>query len=121
MRWGRSCRPRPATPRHCASARARTRHPPRSTRGCRRRRSRPRSRSTPAAEMTVAVLGTGTMGAPMAVNVAGAGLDVRAWNRTPDKAQGLDGVTACESIADAVEGADLVVTILSDGDAAEAV
>jgi 3-hydroxyisobutyrate dehydrogenase len=71
--------------------------------------------------MTVAVLGTGTMGAPMAVNLAGAGLDVRAWNRTPDKAQGLDGVTACESIADAVEGADLVVTILSDGDAAEEV
>jgi 3-hydroxyisobutyrate dehydrogenase len=71
--------------------------------------------------MTVAVLGTGTMGAPIAVNVAAAGHDVRAWNRTAEKAHGLDGVTACESIADAVSGAELVVTILSDGAAVEAV
>ncbi|MEA2448174.1 MAG: 3-hydroxyisobutyrate dehydrogenase [Thermoleophilaceae bacterium] len=71
--------------------------------------------------MTVAVLGTGTMGAPIAVNVAAAGQDVRAWNRTADKAHGLEGVTACESIADAVSGAELVVTILSDGAAVEAV
>jgi 3-hydroxyisobutyrate dehydrogenase len=69
--------------------------------------------------MTVAVLGTGTMGAPMAVNVARAGEDVRAWNRTAERAQGLDGVTACESVAEAVEGAAVVVTILSDGDAVE--
>jgi 3-hydroxyisobutyrate dehydrogenase len=71
--------------------------------------------------MNVAVLGTGTMGAPMAVNMARAGLGVRAWNRTPEKAQGLDGVTACESIAGAVAGADVVVTILSDGSAVEEV
>jgi 3-hydroxyisobutyrate dehydrogenase len=69
--------------------------------------------------MTVAVLGTGTMGAPMAVNVARAGEDVRAWNRTAERAQGLDGVTACESVAEAVDGAAVVVTILSDGDAVE--
>lgn len=71
--------------------------------------------------MTVAVLGTGTMGAPMAVNVARAGEDVRVWNRTAEKADELEGVSAFESAAEAVEGADLVVTILSDGDAVQAV
>lgn len=30
---------------------------------------------------TVAFLGTGTMGAPMARNLLAAGFDVRAWNR----------------------------------------
>jgi 3-hydroxyisobutyrate dehydrogenase len=69
--------------------------------------------------MTVAVLGTGTMGAPMAVNIAAAGQDVRAWNRTADKARGLGGVEAFESAPEAVEGADLVVTMLSDGGAVE--
>jgi len=37
-------------------------------------------------QMTVAVLGAGgTMGLPMARNLARAGLEVRAWNRSPDK------------------------------------
>jgi 3-hydroxyisobutyrate dehydrogenase len=71
--------------------------------------------------MQVAVLGTGTMGAPMAVNVAGAGPAVRAWNRTAERAEGLDGVEAAASPAEAVEGADLVVTMLADGDAVEQV
>lgn len=67
------------------------------------------------------MLGTGTMGAPMAENIAGAGLDVAAWNRTAEKAQGLDGVEAAESVAQAVEGAELVLTMLSDDAAVEAV
>ncbi len=33
--------------------------------------------------MRVAVLGTGIMGAPMARNLAAAGLETRAYNRTP--------------------------------------
>ena len=42
------------------------------------------------AEQTVAVLGAGgTMGLPMARNVAKAGLSVRAWNRSTDKAKPL--------------------------------
>ena len=69
--------------------------------------------------MQVAVLGTGTMGAPMAVNVARAGESVRAWNRTPEKVEGLEGVEAAASVEEAVDGAELVVTILSDGDAVE--
>jgi 3-hydroxyisobutyrate dehydrogenase len=67
----------------------------------------------------VAVLGTGTMGAPMARNLAGAGLDVRVWNRTAEKASQVEGADAYESAAEAVAGADFVLTILSDGDAVE--
>jgi 3-hydroxyisobutyrate dehydrogenase len=69
----------------------------------------------------VAFLGTGAMGAPMASNVARAGLDVRAWNRTRDRAEPLaaDGVEVVETAAEAAEGADVVVTMLSDGPAVE--
>jgi 3-hydroxyisobutyrate dehydrogenase len=69
----------------------------------------------------VAFLGTGIMGAPMARNCAAAGLDVRAWNRTPEKARALaeHGVTPVESPADAVRDADAVVTMLTDGAAVE--
>ena len=37
----------------------------------------------------VAVLGTGTMGAPMARNLLHAGFGVRVWNRTTAKAAAL--------------------------------
>lgn len=69
--------------------------------------------------MIVAVLGTGTMGAPMARNLAQAGHDVRVWNRTPEKAQAVEGASACSSPGEAAAGADFVVTVLSDGDAVE--
>jgi 3-hydroxyisobutyrate dehydrogenase len=71
----------------------------------------------------VAVLGTGIMGAPMARNLRAAGLDVRAWNRTPDKARALSdsGVDVTVRPADAVAGADAVVTMLADGSAVEEV
>ncbi|WP_027927363.1 NAD(P)-dependent oxidoreductase [Amycolatopsis benzoatilytica] len=66
---------------------------------------------------TVAFLGTGIMGRPMAANLARAGLDVRAWNRTRAKAEPLaaEGVAVAGSAAEAVEGADLLVTMLADG------
>jgi 3-hydroxyisobutyrate dehydrogenase len=72
---------------------------------------------------TVAVLGTGIMGGPMARNLRAAGLDVRAWNRTPEKAQALGdaGVQVAERPGDAVAGADAVVTMLADGPAVERV
>jgi 3-hydroxyisobutyrate dehydrogenase len=59
------------------------------------------------------------MGAPMVRNLAGAGHEVRAWNRTASKAEGL-GATVAGSPAEAVEGADVVVTMLADGPAVEA-
>jgi 3-hydroxyisobutyrate dehydrogenase len=69
--------------------------------------------------LRVAVLGTGIMGAPMARNLARAGLDVRAWNRTRARAEPLagDGVAVHDEAAEAVAGADLVLTVLSAGDA----
>ncbi|WP_323120124.1 NAD(P)-dependent oxidoreductase [Burkholderia alba] len=65
----------------------------------------------------VAVLGTGLIGAPVARNLKRRGFAVRAWNRTPTKAQALaaDGVDVFPTPAEAVRGADLVVTVLKDG------
>lgn len=70
----------------------------------------------------IAMLGTGTMGAPMARNLKTAGLDVRAWNRTREKADPLsaDGIEVSGSPAEAVRGADIVITMLADGDAVTA-
>jgi 3-hydroxyisobutyrate dehydrogenase len=69
--------------------------------------------------MRVALLGTGTMGAAMAVTMRRAGLDVSAWNRTTDKARPLasEGIEVADSVAAAVEGADAVITMLFDVDA----
>jgi 3-hydroxyisobutyrate dehydrogenase len=66
--------------------------------------------------MRVAVLGTGSMGAPMARNLAGAGHEVSAWNRSREKAEPLaeHGVSVAGSVAEAVAGADVVVTMLAD-------
>jgi 3-hydroxyisobutyrate dehydrogenase len=75
------------------------------------------------AKPAVAVLGTGIMGAGMTRSALRAGLPVRAWNRTRERAEPLseDGAEVVDSVAQAVEGADLVVTMLSDGDAVLAV
>jgi 3-hydroxyisobutyrate dehydrogenase len=72
---------------------------------------------------TVAVLGTGIMGYPMAANMRGAGLNVRVWNRTAGKAERLTeaGASIADTPAEAVDGADLVVTMLSDGPTVSAV
>ncbi|MCC5480074.1 NAD(P)-dependent oxidoreductase [Streptomyces barringtoniae] len=66
---------------------------------------------------TVSVLGTGIMGAAMARNLCRAGLGVRVWNRTREKAEPLaaDGARIAGTPAEAVEGADVVVTMLYDG------
>jgi 3-hydroxyisobutyrate dehydrogenase len=71
----------------------------------------------------VALLGTGTMGAPMARNLARAELPVVAWNRTAAKAEVLvaDGVRTAITPAAAVAEADVLVTMLADGPAIEAV
>lgn len=70
---------------------------------------------------SIAVLGTGIMGAPMARNLARAGFTVRVWNRTRAKAAPLaaDGVTVCDTAAEAADGADFVMTMLGDGNAVE--
>lgn len=69
---------------------------------------------------TVAVLGTGTMGAGMVRSLRRSGLPVRMWNRNPEKARALTdtGAEAFDSPADAVQGADVVLTMVFDADAA---
>jgi 3-hydroxyisobutyrate dehydrogenase len=59
------------------------------------------------------------MGLGMSRNIAKAGMTVRAWNRTRKNAQPLesDGITVVDSPTEAVDGADVILTILSDGDA----
>ena len=68
---------------------------------------------------TVALLGTGLMGAGMARSMTREGLEVTAWNRSPEKARPLaeDGIRVAESAAEAVRGADAVITMLYDADA----
>jgi 3-hydroxyisobutyrate dehydrogenase len=67
----------------------------------------------------IAVLGTGIMGAAMARNLLSAGMEVRVWNRSPEKAEPLadDGATVADSPTEAVEGAGFVLTMLADADA----
>ncbi len=69
--------------------------------------------------MRVAVLGTGIMGAGMARSLVREGHDVRVWNRTAERAAPLadDGATVASSVREAVEGADVAVTMLFDADA----
>src|SRR5205085_10636820 len=73
--------------------------------------------------MRVAVLGTGIMGFPIARNISAAGIEVSAWNRTAERAAPLreQGVEVAGEVAEAVGGADLVVTILTDAGAVESV
>jgi 3-hydroxyisobutyrate dehydrogenase len=71
----------------------------------------------------VAMLGTGTMGGPMARNIAAAGIGVVAWNRTREKAEALAGerITVAGTPAEAAQGAEAVLTMLSDGEAVRGV
>jgi len=71
---------------------------------------------------TIALLGTGTMGAAMGRNLLGAGFAVRAWNRTAAKARPLAeaGASVAASPAEAASGAGILLTMLADGQAVEA-
>jgi 3-hydroxyisobutyrate dehydrogenase len=67
----------------------------------------------------LAFLGTGTMGFPMARNLARAGFSVRAWNRSVARARDLaqDGVRVFDDPHGATEGCSTLITMLSDGGA----
>ena len=67
----------------------------------------------------IAFLGTGLMGTPMVRRLLGAGFAVTVWNRDGSKAEALaaDGAKVAPTAAEAVRGADVVFTMLSDGTA----
>jgi 2-hydroxy-3-oxopropionate reductase len=66
---------------------------------------------------TVALLGTGLMGLPMARNIARARFPLAVWNRTRAKADPLaaDGARVTDSPEEAIRGAQIVISMLSDG------
>jgi 3-hydroxyisobutyrate dehydrogenase len=66
--------------------------------------------------MRVGFVGLGTMGGAMAANVARAGFEVSAWNRTPGRAAELGelGVRLVASPAAVAAASEVVVTIVSD-------
>jgi 3-hydroxyisobutyrate dehydrogenase-like beta-hydroxyacid dehydrogenase len=70
--------------------------------------------------MTVGFLGLGIMGSRMAANLQAKGFTVRAWTNTPGKAEAWAarhaGATATTTPAEAAEGADVVITMVVDGD-----
>jgi 3-hydroxyisobutyrate dehydrogenase len=69
---------------------------------------------------TVAVLGAGgSMGLGMATNIARAGMQVFAWDRTREKAEPLTehGAQIFDTPAEAAAGAETIVTMLTDGEA----
>lgn len=72
---------------------------------------------------SIAFIGLGIMGSPMAVHLQNAGHQVAGYNRTPDKAAPLveAGGTAAESPAEAVRDADVVCVMVPDSADVEAV
>jgi 2-hydroxy-3-oxopropionate reductase len=65
---------------------------------------------------TIAFIGLGIMGSPMAIHLAEAGHQVTGFNRSPDKAAALveAGGIAADSIAEAVADADVVAIMVPD-------
>jgi 2-hydroxy-3-oxopropionate reductase len=72
---------------------------------------------------TVAVIGLGIMGGPMAANLVKAGFDVVGYNRSPDKVKTLvdAGGRGADTVPDAVRDADVIITMVPDSPDVEAV
>lgn len=66
--------------------------------------------------LTISFLGIGLMGKPMVNRLLGAGYRLTVWNRTMEKAQAFaDSARVAASPADAVRGADVIITMLENG------
>jgi 3-hydroxyisobutyrate dehydrogenase len=74
-------------------------------------------------DVTIAFLGTGQMGTPMASRMISAGFKVQVWNRTRGHLKGLIDLGAVESPtpARAAANADVIITMLPDGQTVESV
>jgi len=74
------------------------------------------------AKPSVALLGLGTMGHGMAMNLLKAGFPLTVWNRTRSKAEPVAqmGATVAESSAGAAKNAAIVIAMLADDAASRA-
>ncbi|MEG1770794.1 MAG: NAD(P)-dependent oxidoreductase [Comamonas sp.] len=75
----------------------------------------------PSTPLKIAVLGIGMMGLPIARRLCQAGHEVHVWNRTRARAQPLahDGAQVHDTAAQAVAGADIVISMLENGSVVE--
>ncbi|MDB5721682.1 MAG: 6-phosphogluconate dehydrogenase [Alphaproteobacteria bacterium] len=73
--------------------------------------------------MKIGYIGLGNMGSAIALNLVKAGHEVASWNRSPGKDEALvaAGARRAASPRDAAAGAELVMTMLADDRAVEAV
>lgn len=73
--------------------------------------------------MKVAVIGTGLLGAEIAIRLKERGFNVRSWNRTAEKARVLAavGIHPCPDISEALTGCDAALLLVSDAAAIRAV
>jgi 3-hydroxyisobutyrate dehydrogenase len=67
--------------------------------------------------MDVAFMGLGVMGQPMALNLAGAGIPLIVWNRTPAKCEPLlaAGASSAKSPSELFNRTSIVIMMLADG------
>jgi 3-hydroxyisobutyrate dehydrogenase-like beta-hydroxyacid dehydrogenase len=67
--------------------------------------------------LNLTVLGIGLMGYPMARRLCEAGFSVTAWNRSPEKAlrMAAHGARVANDLASAVRGANVVISLLENG------
>lgn len=79
----------------------------------------PVAAATSAPVLSIAVLGIGRMGLPMARRLCQAGFTVHVWNRTRAKAEALaaDGAAVHGSAAGAARQADITISLLENGPA----
>lgn len=70
----------------------------------------------------ITLIGTGLMGAPMSRNLMKAGHDLTVWNRSAERAAPLvdEGAKTAATAAQAIAGAEVIITMLSDGFATQA-
>jgi 3-hydroxyisobutyrate dehydrogenase-like beta-hydroxyacid dehydrogenase len=67
--------------------------------------------------MRVAILGTGKMGGAMARRLEASGHELTLWNRTRERAEALGVGRVAATPAEAAEGVEIVISMLTDADA----
>ena len=66
--------------------------------------------------MKIGFIGTGLMGFPMAKNLLQKKMNLKVFSRTLKKAKPLEefGATITNSLSEAIKGADIIITMLTD-------